>query len=300
MKATPLLFILAVIMMIAGCGPKSQLKSLVEEENAKCPNTLEEDVTVTKIELTDNNTVAFYITLGSQYDYMLNSNESKEILREGMIHWFVDDDSPYTSLVDAVISEYATIGCAFENSVGTRWKCEFASYELESARDANAPDVEEIDADSTVVWADEAAEAAAEEEVPDHFDDVDINDIDSYSDEMTELVLSLGINETKGQLPLRVDDGMSMTDVTLTSSKLIYTIECDEDQYNISLFSENYTEAKNAIIASLNPDDDDIALIGKLLIKTNRSLDYKYVGENSRESATIHISNSELRRAMRM
>ena len=71
---------LMAVLLLTACAQSSRLKSIVESENATCPYELEEDVTVNSVELTDENTVTYYIELANHFDYLIDDEESKNII----------------------------------------------------------------------------------------------------------------------------------------------------------------------------------------------------------------------------
>ena len=44
--------------------------------------------------------------------------------------------------------------------------------------------------------------------------------------------------------------------------------------------------------------DSDMQFICRMLIETNRGMDFKYVGNTSGKSVTVHLTRNELKRAL--
>ena len=177
--------------------------------------------------------MAFFITLDENFGSLLDDNVGKETLKVGLLHWFTDSDSPFTEVVDAVIDEYGTLGCAFQNADGKKWKCEYQSYELESAREENNSPVVDADEDAEAEEvAEEEVALPAREETPSYDQLVNSNgdELDSMSDEMLEEVLKLGISQADNNMPMDLGSGLTMKSIRLQGSNLLYTVECDEDQ----------------------------------------------------------------------
>ncbi|MBQ8463913.1 MAG: hypothetical protein IJ544_07350 [Prevotella sp.] len=300
MKSTvKAMLMLLAVMLIAGCAQKSKLKDIVEQENAGCPYLLEDGVTVTKVELANGNTVAFFISLDDTYGEFLDEEEGRDLLKGGMLHWFTDGDSPFKEAVEAVINEGGTIGCAFQNEGGTKWKCEFESYELEEARNENAgifdDDDEEEIADSIAYEDYDDTEAVDFESLANNSDDLDL---DNMSDGMKETVLKLGIEEANKTMPQDLGDGLTMKSVKLAGSNLVYTVGVDEDQMDIAMLEMARDVMKEAMIGMVKEGDQDMQFICRLLVETNRGMDFKYVGNTSGKSVNIHLTSSELKRAI--
>ena len=274
MRTTKLTQMLMAVLLLTACAQSSRLKSIVESENATCPYELEEDVTVNSVELTDENTVTYYIELANHFDYLIDDEESKEILHDGLLHWFTDGDSPFDEVVNAVINEEGYISCEVQNSKGDSWNCEFSAYKLKKGKEENGD----------IIDSDDSSD-----------DDVDIDEMD---DDTVEEMLKLGIKEADNNMPEDLGDGLTMKSIRLKDTNLVYTIECDEDEVSIESLKLAKKEMKTAMVDMGKEGDDDIIFICKALVRTNRGMDYKYVGDVSRESVTIHLTTQELKRAL--
>ena len=274
MRTTKLTQMLMAVLLLTACAQSSRLKSIVESENATCPYELEEDVTVNSVELTDENTVTYYIELANHFDYLIDDEESKEILHDGLLHWFTDGDSPFDEVVNAVINEEGYISCEVQNSKGDSWNCEFSAYKLKKGKEENGD----------IIDSDDSSD-----------DDVDIDEMD---DDTVEEMLKLGIKEADNNMPEDLGDGLTMKSIRLKDANLVYTIECDEDEVSIESLKLAKKEMKTAMVDMVKEGDDDIIFICKALVRTNRGMDYKYVGDVSRESVTIHLTTQELKRAL--
>ena len=274
MKTTKLTLMLMAVLLLTACAQSSRLKSIVESENATCPYELEEDVTVNSVELTDENTVTYYIELANHFDYLIDDEESKEILHDGLLHWFTDGDSPFDEVVNAVINEEGYISCEVQNSKGDSWNCEFSAYKLKKGKEENGD----------IIDSDDSSD-----------DDVDIDEMD---DDTVEEMLKLGIKEADNNMPEDLGDGLTMKSIRLKDANLVYTIECDEDEVSIESLKLAKKEMKTAMVDMVKEGDDDIIFICKALVRTNRGMDYKYVGDVSRESLTIHLTTQDLKRAL--
>lgn len=274
MRTTKLTQMLMAVLLLTACAQSSRLKSIVESENAACPYELEEDVTVNSVELTDENTVTYYIELANHFDYLIDDEESKEILHDGLLHWFTDGDSPFEDIVNAVINEEGYISCEVQNSKGDSWNCEFSAYKLKKGKEENGD----------IIDSDDSSD-----------DDVDIDEMD---DDTVEEMLKLGIKEADNNMPEDLGDGLTMKSIRLKDTNLVYTIECDEDEVSIESLKLAKKEMKTVMVDMVKEGDDDIIFICKALVRTNRGMDYKYVGDVSRESLTIHLTTQDLKRAL--
>ena len=57
-------------------------------------------------------------------------------------------------------------------------------------------------------------------------------------------------------------------------------------------------EMKKAMIAMVKEGDSDMQFLCRLLAETNRGMDFKYKGNDSGKSLTIHLTKDELKRAL--
>jgi hypothetical protein len=117
-------------------------------------------------------------------------------------------------------------------------------------------------------------------------------------DDTVEEMLKLGIKEADNNMPEDLGDGLTMKSIRLKDANLVYTIECDEDEVSIEALKLAKKEMKTAMIDMVKEGDDDIIFICKALVRTNRGMDYKYVGDVSRESLTIHLTTQDLKHAL--
>ena len=295
-KTVQTMLMLLVIMLMTGCAQKIKLDELVEQENTFCPYELEDGVSIDKVELKTDNTVVFFISLDDTYGSLLDDKDGKVILKDGMLHWFTDGDSPFKELVDAVITLDGSIGCDIQNTEGKNWKCEFWSSDLEMAREENA-DINDSEDETEVDDNDEDtddAEAIDFESLASS-DDVDL---DNMSDSMKELMLKQGIKEAGKQMPMELGDGLTMKSVKLVDYNLIYTIDIDESNMDIETLKIAKDEMKKAMIAMVKEGDSDMQFLCRLLAETNRGMDFKYKGNDSGKSLTIHLTKGELKRAL--
>ena len=282
MKTTKLTLMLMAVLLLTACAQSSRLKSIVESENATCPYELEEDVTVNSVELTDENTVTYYIELANHFDYLIDDEESKEILHDGLLHWFTDGDSPFEDIVNAVIDEEGCISCVVQNSEGDSCKFDFFSYQLKINKEMNGDIIDSDDSDDDDM----------------DLDNLSVEDLDVMDDDMVEKVLREGVKEANSDFPEDAGDGMTMISIRLKDANLVYTIECDEDEISIESLEQTKKDIKESVFEMVKDGDEDMLFICKSLVRTHRGLDYKFVGDVSRESLTIHLTTQDLKRAL--
>lgn len=278
---------LFLALLLIGCAQKSDLKKQVEIDNARCPYELEEGATITKMELLEDK-LAVYVEISGDFDDLLDDADSREALGSGLKAWFTDADTPFPELTDALISNGTGIGFAVKNSQGAKAKIEYSAYDLESSRQT-------ADEEDEVEKVDESTSSYEDNDNKD-FEDLTSADIDSMTDDQLEEALNEGINLVSAELPMVIDDDMSITGIRLTEYNLIYTIRVTEsDELSVSMFQFADAEIKAAMKEQLRNGDKDMKLLCRMLIKTNRGIDYRFIGRQSGDSYTVHLTTSDIR-----
>ena len=118
---------------------------------------------------------------------------------------------------------------------------------------------------------------------------IDEDDDNSYEEELRK-----DVEASRLDLPIDLGEGMVATQINLTEKNLSYIIECDEDYYDFDELRSNKTSLKESLEELIINGDEDFKSLIFLLVKTDRGLDYKYVGDQSEETVRIHLSSDEL------
>ena len=95
-------------------------------------------------------------------------------------------------------------------------------------------------------------------------------------------------------LPTKIADGMEMTRAYLEDDYLFYEVTVDEDLLSIANIKSNRPTLKKNILAVLNSDDVSTKALKDLCKSVNVGIAYKYVGKDSRQTATVRITPAEL------
>lgn len=112
----------------------------------------------------------------------------------------------------------------------------------------------------------------------------------TYSDEEIEFA----IENTKRNLPLRVDELTTATDIECTDKAVVYTYEVDDTDFDLSLVDAQ--DIKNDIARSLNISNHDMNVLAHFCIETGRKWTYRYVGCNSGYELRFSFSTEELKK----
>lgn len=108
--------------------------------------------------------------------------------------------------------------------------------------------------------------------------------------EVNDEMLQLSVQSEASSLPMEVDAGLVMTDAKLQDDAVIYLCEVDEDMYDVDLLRMAESEMKEEVGRNLASEEPLI----KAMIKTDRKLIYRYVGNKSGSTFSLVFSVAEL------
>lgn len=112
----------------------------------------------------------------------------------------------------------------------------------------------------------------------------------TYSDEEIEFA----IENTKRNLPLRVDELTTATDIECTDKAVVYTYEVDDTDFDLSLVDAQ--DIKKDIARSLSSSSHEMNVLAHFCIETGRKWTYRYVGYNSGYELRFSFSTEELKK----
>lgn len=111
-------------------------------------------------------------------------------------------------------------------------------------------------------------------------------------------VLKCEIEGANLSLPMTIEEGMSMTKMTLEGDYIVSNIVLDEDLYYIEAFNneEVMKEVKKGVIEESFSDSNDprMQMMKKLLKETGKGIAYKLIGDASRKAVYMTIEQYEL------
>lgn len=107
-------------------------------------------------------------------------------------------------------------------------------------------------------------------------------------------LLSIGVEAQRASLPLKIDEGMLMTDYSLEDENIVISIECDEDLYSIDDISSNKDIVKDSMLEEGVSNPSSKALLD-LCKASHTGLKYIFTGKRSHKSADILLSSDEIR-----
>lgn len=107
-------------------------------------------------------------------------------------------------------------------------------------------------------------------------------------------ILSLSIESQRVNLPIQVDEGMTMTEYKLDGDNIVITMQIDERLYSISAMRSNRSLIKSSMIEEGLKDPESKALFDMCKV-SHTGLTYRIVGNNSNNEFVITIPSNEIR-----
>ena len=113
----------------------------------------------------------------------------------------------------------------------------------------------------------------------------------------SEKFLQLSIDQVKGQCPMAVDDGITMTDVNLVNGYVTYVYQCDENVYDYDILTNQKPAVKEAVIAQLKGQaetDKNVKAFLAALKQSETGLIYQYNVPGAEAPVEVQIEHDEL------
>jgi hypothetical protein len=107
-------------------------------------------------------------------------------------------------------------------------------------------------------------------------------------------MLTLSLEAERMSLPMKIEEGLYLTDYRLEGEDIVITAMMDESIYSIETLQENKEMVKNSIWEDVNNDADMKALFDMCKV-SHTGLVYRYVGDQSRKQCNIRFSSREIR-----
>ena len=109
------------------------------------------------------------------------------------------------------------------------------------------------------------------------------------------LLLRSQIETSNVQMPMQIDEGMKITKVYLDGDYVVYNVEIDESMYSVGNINASKSEVKSNIKEALSGGDDPAMKVFVQFCKNaGKGIAYRYVGDQSGESATVYVGVDEL------
>lgn len=108
-------------------------------------------------------------------------------------------------------------------------------------------------------------------------------------------LLSVSMEAERANLPMQIEEGITMTDYSLVGENIVITAELDESLYSIDELNKNINAVKNSIIENGVKDADSKALFDMCKV-SHTGLVYRYVGNHTHKQCNVVICSDEIRR----
>ena len=108
-------------------------------------------------------------------------------------------------------------------------------------------------------------------------------------------LLLLSMEAEKVNLPMKIEEGITLTDYGLDGENITITAEMDEYLYSIDQLNENIGAVKSSILEDGINDADSRALYDLCKV-SHTGLIYRYVGNLTHKNCDVFISSDEIRR----
>lgn len=107
-------------------------------------------------------------------------------------------------------------------------------------------------------------------------------------------MLSLNLEAERMNLPMKIEEGLYLTDYRLEGEDIVITAMMDESIYSIETLQENKDVVKNSIWEDVKSDAELKAFFDMCKV-SHTGLVYRYIGDQSQKQCNIRFSSSEIR-----
>lgn len=262
------LMILGQIVRYAAKSPmetvseKSDFARMIERADKDCPIPVamgEGAVTGIKLE---NNYVTYYLSYNHKFTNILNGQTDDKKIKEGLLMSLLclnaQGNNQGDLLMDLLTRFDYGLKVVINQSSTDRFECSAAADEIRALRER-----------------------------------YQINPHEALYN-----LLSLNIEAERANLPIKLDEGMMMTNYRLEDDNIVIVIALDDDIYSLSNMSNNIGLMKATIMEELCNDAEIKALLD-MCKASHTGLVYRYVGVQSHMGVDVEISSDEIRRIVK-
>lgn len=107
-------------------------------------------------------------------------------------------------------------------------------------------------------------------------------------------MLEAQIRLAKHQMPMKIEKGMSITDVNLKGIYVVYDVEVDESMYSVDALKENADAIKTEVTKNLSGNDVSMKEFVQTCKKAGKGIAYCYVGNRSGDKCVVKVRAEEL------
>lgn len=98
----------------------------------------------------------------------------------------------------------------------------------------------------------------------------------------------------RAELPIQVDEGLTITDIHIQDNNIVYEAVCDETMYDIDAIRESSDMVADEMLRSASSDADMCATFDLCKV-SHTGLIYVYHGKQSGKTAQVKISSDMIR-----
>ena len=108
--------------------------------------------------------------------------------------------------------------------------------------------------------------------------------------------LDKAIAKYNAKMPQNAGGGLTIQQLTLSDTQMVYECEQSEEQDSIAFMREHQENFKNGVVQNLvrNVNNEGFRELIQMLVSSNRSLAYSIKGAKTGETLDIIVSNAEL------
>lgn len=107
--------------------------------------------------------------------------------------------------------------------------------------------------------------------------------------------LLLKFETENNNLPIKIDEGMTITGMTIRDNNIVVMVDIDECLYDLDAFKVFSDEFANNILSEANSGDPELGALLDLCKVSHTGLTYRMVGNYSKRCCDMNISSEQIR-----
>ena len=263
LKITGIVFICLIVLgniarMVTRPMYENSFAAQVARANRNCPIPVAlGNGAITAIHL-ENGYLTYYLSYDNPFYNLMSSVDQKKV-KEALLMCFLcvngQGNNQGNVLMDKLVEENCGLRIVISNSAKGKFECSATVQDIQTLR----------------------------------------KKFDLNPHEALYSLLLLSMEAEKVNLPMKIEEGITLTDYGLDGENIIITAEMDEYLYSIDQLSENIGAVKSSILEDGINDADSRALYDLCKV-SHTGLIYRYVGNLTHKNCDVFISSDEIRR----
>lgn len=103
--------------------------------------------------------------------------------------------------------------------------------------------------------------------------------------------LTLKLYTESGELPMTIEEGMTITKMSLEGRNIVITVEMDENLYDVDLLRDASEDMAQSLMDEANNGDPEIGAFLDLCKVSHSGLTYRYKGNQTGKYADVNLSS---------